>query len=119
MKRERYRNILYPPQAYSMKMVNTTNLENVRMGFWFKSDSECPCFAQIVSTRVPKSVRMVCRLEFTSDSVDPALAVAICFPKPSVLGSSGFGLSYSILVEDRQKKLGRNLHRGLEHYFGV
>ena len=72
----------------------------------------------MVNTIVPKSVCLVYEFEYSSELIDPALAVVICFPKPSVLGSSGFGMSYSILVEDMWKKLVPNLHCGLEPTLG-
>lgn len=101
-----------------MKMVNTTNLNYVFIYFQFKSDSECTCLEQMVNTNVPKSVCLVYRFEFSRGFIDPALAVVICIPKPLVLGSSGFGMSCSIWVQDMWKKLVPNLHRGLEPTFG-
>ena len=44
----------------------------------------------MVNTIVPKSVCLVYWFEFSSEFINPALAVVICFPKPSVRGSSGF-----------------------------
>ncbi len=46
------------PWAYWVKMVNTTDLKSIPMGYQFKFDSEHTCFVKMVDTTVSKFVVM-------------------------------------------------------------
>lgn len=50
-----------------MKMVNTTDLKSVPMGYRFKSDSEHTRLVKMVNTAVSKSVPMGYRFESDSE----------------------------------------------------
>lgn len=54
-------------QAHLVKMVNTTDLKSVPMGYRFKSDSEHTRLVKMVNTAVSKSVPMGYRFESDSE----------------------------------------------------